>query len=114
MVALPGLIKKYGLLQLISNEDAAGVVFTYTSAHMEEGYPGAMDVTVTYLLNRNNELILQYEATCDQPTVVNLTNHTYFNLSGFSDATIYEHMLKINAACYSKKGPCAFRRNQPS
>jgi aldose 1-epimerase len=86
-----------------SNEDAAGVAFAYTSDDMEEGYPGAMDVTVTYLLNRNNELILQYEATCDQPTIVNLTNHTYFNLSGFGEATIYEHLLKINAACYTKK-----------
>ncbi|MEO7486001.1 MAG: aldose epimerase family protein [Ferruginibacter sp.] len=95
--------KVWAVKQLISNEDAAGVAFAYTSDDMEEGYPGAMDVTVTYLLNRNNELILQYEATCDQPTIGNLTNHTYFNLSGFGEATIYEHLLKINAACYTKK-----------
>jgi aldose 1-epimerase len=93
----------WSVKQVISHGDAAGVAFSYTSAHMEEGYPGTMEVTVTYLLNANNELILQYEATCDQPTIINLTNHSYFNLSGFSDASIDEHLLKINAENYTKK-----------
>ncbi|MEO7487218.1 MAG: aldose epimerase family protein [Ferruginibacter sp.] len=95
--------KVWSVKNVVSNEDAAGVAFTNTSAHMDEGYPGTLQVTVTYLLNSDNELILQYEATCDQPTIVNLTNHSYFNLSGFGDATIYEHLLKINAENYTIK-----------
>lgn len=95
--------KVWAVNEVISNEEAAGAAFTYISADNEEGYPGTMKVKVTYLLNRDNELILQYEATCDQPTIVNLTNHSYFNLSGFRDANIYEHTLKINAGYYTKK-----------
>ena len=95
--------KVWSVKEVISNEEAAGVVFTYTSTDKEEGYPGTMEVTVTYLLNSNSELILKYEATSDQPTIVNLTNHSYFNLSGFIGATIYEHQLKVNAAYYTKK-----------
>jgi aldose 1-epimerase len=102
--------KVWAVKELISNEEAAGVVFTYTSADKEEGYPGTMEVLVTYLLNRNNELILKYEATCDQPTIVNLTNHSYFNLSGFSDADIYQHQLKVYAGYYTKKN----KNNVPS
>ena len=95
--------KVWAVKEVIGNEETAGVTFTYTSADKEEGYPGTMEVTVTYLLNRDNELILKYGATCDQPTIVNLTNHSYFNLSGFSDENIYEHQLKINAGYYTKK-----------
>jgi aldose 1-epimerase len=95
--------KVWFVKKVISNEDAAGVAFGYISVDGEEGYPGTVDVTVTYLLNCNNELILQYEATCDHPTIINLTNHTYFNLSGFNEATIYDHLLKVNAAYYTKK-----------
>ncbi|MDB5276111.1 MAG: galactose mutarotase [Ferruginibacter sp.] len=95
--------KVWRVKNVISDEDAAGVAFSYTSADMEEGYPGKLEVTITYSLNANNELILQYEATCDQPTIINLTNHSYFNLSGFSDATVDEHLLKINAKNYTKK-----------
>jgi aldose 1-epimerase len=95
--------KVWRIKNVVSDEDAAGVAFSHTSADMEEGYPGTLEVTVTYLLNVNNQLILHYEATCDQPTIINLTNHSYFNLSGFSDATIDEHQLKISAENYTKK-----------
>ncbi len=95
--------KVWTVKEVISNEEAAGIVCSYTSADMEEGYPGTMEVTVTYLLNRNNELILKYEASCDQPTIINLTNHSYFNLSGFTDDNIYKHQLKVTADYYTKK-----------
>lgn len=73
------------------------VTFTYVSAHMQEGYPGEMTVSVAYELNDENELVLDYTASTDQPTVVNLTNHAFFNLRGEGDETILDHKLQIFA-----------------
>lgn len=75
------------------------VAFTYDSPAGEEGYPGALHVTVTYGLTDANELILTYTATTDAPTVLNLTNHTYWNLSGEPD--VLKHELRIPAARYT-------------
>lgn len=72
------------------------VRLSYTSPDGEEGYPGTLQVAVTYKLTSTNELWIAYEATTDQPTVLNLTNHAYWNLAGSGD--VLGHELRLNAA----------------
>lgn len=74
---------------------------TYLSKDGEEGFPGNLNVTVTYTLTDNNAIDLQYEATTDKATVVNLTNHSYFNLSGKLDTQILDHYVMINADSFT-------------
>jgi aldose 1-epimerase len=78
-----------------------GVKFWYTSPDGEEGYPGNLKCTAKYTLNDDNELKIEYEATTDKPTVINLTNHAYFNLAGAGAPTINEHVLMLNADHYT-------------
>lgn len=84
---------------LDSKSKSAGVKFSYFSKDGEEGFPGNLNVSVTYILNDDNELILNYEATTDKPTIVNLTNHAYFDLSGSDD--ISSHVLQLNSDHYT-------------
>lgn len=74
---------------------------TYNSEDGEQGYPGNLAVTVTYTLTDNNEVKIDYKAGTDQPTVINLTNHAYFNLSGGADSTILLHELQLMADKYT-------------
>lgn len=81
--------------------DDGSLKLSYLSEDGEEGYPGNLDVRVTYSLTDDNGLHIEYEATTNQATPVNLTNHSYFNLSGNPEATILDHQLKINADRYT-------------
>jgi aldose 1-epimerase len=73
------------------------VTFKYTSPDGEEGYPGTLNASVTYSLTARNELVVEYEATTDAPTPINLTNHSYFNLAGEGRGDILQHRLTIDA-----------------
>jgi aldose 1-epimerase len=82
------------------NAEGTGVIFRYTSADGEEGYPGKLSVRVTYTLTDRNELIVDYFATSDKPTPVNLTQHSYFNLTG-ATRDVLDHEVTINADRYT-------------
>jgi aldose 1-epimerase len=85
----------------VENADSVGLRLTRTSPDSEEGYPGALTVTVTYLLDNRNALAIHYEATTDAPTVLNLTNHSYFNLAGQGERDILGHVLRIPASRFT-------------
>lgn len=82
------------------SDDKASLKLSYLSKDLEEGYPGNLQTDVTYTLNNNNELEVFYEATTDKKTVVNLTQHSYFNLSGDFSKKILDHELMIDADAF--------------
>jgi aldose 1-epimerase len=81
--------------------DAVGVTFKTISADGEEGFPGKLELAVTYTLNTHNELKIEYAATTDRTTVVNFTQHSYFNLAGEDAGSILDHEVTINASQYT-------------
>lgn len=86
-------MKKLWAAEPFQTDDTVGVKLAYTSPDMEEGYPGTLKTIVKYSLNNNNELTIDYQATTDKPTVLNLTNHAYWNLSG--SGPILDHQLTL-------------------
>jgi aldose 1-epimerase len=95
---LQGFDKVVWRTELVENEDSVSLVFSYLSRDGEEGYPGNLQMKVTYTLNNNNELIISYEGRSDQTTLLNVTNHSYFNLSGDLRHDILNHHLTIQSS----------------
>lgn len=83
--------------EIYEDDDIISIEFSRLSPHMEQGFPGNLDVTVTYSLTELNEIVIEYMAVSDRDTIVNLTNHSYFNLSGHGSGTIEDHMLWMKA-----------------
>lgn len=94
---LKGFDKVVWQAKTLQNDEAIGVVLTHTSPDGDEGYPGTLVAQVTYILTDANELIVEYHATTDKATPVNLTNHSYFNLAGAGKGDILGHVLTLDA-----------------
>ena len=91
-----GFDKKLWSVKSASLQDGVPtLVLAYTSPDGEEGYPGKLDCQVSYSLNDKNELAIRYTATTDKPTVVNLTNHSYFNLGGDGSGPVTSHIARF-------------------
>ena len=86
--------------QPVTEDGQPGVVFDYVSADGEEGYPGELDVRVTYLLSASGELCVRYHARADRPTIINLTQHSYFNLAATA-TDVLSHVLTLHSSRYT-------------
>ncbi|SEA33660.1 aldose 1-epimerase [Thalassobacillus cyri] len=83
-------------------EGEIGVKLSHKSPDGEGGYPGTLNVDVSYILTNDNELVIDYLAETDQKTIVTLTNHSYFNLSGMIDQTVHDHTLFLDSSCFAE------------
>jgi len=101
---LRGFDKRMWKIDSVTSGPDAKVVLSYVSADGEEGFPGQLKVTATYALDENNELRLEYKATTSKPTVLNLTNHSYFNLSGNDARDVMGDMVTLHAARFTPVG----------
>lgn len=92
-----GFDKRVWQARTLEKKRGVGLELRYVSPDGEEGYPGTLSCKVTYLLTTENSLEIEYEASTDKPTIVNLTNHSYFNLAGEGTGSILDHELTIHA-----------------
>jgi aldose 1-epimerase len=99
--ALHGGIQGFSKRLWAARHTGAQLTLDYTSADGEEGYPGELKVRAVYTLGGDNSLTIRYEATTNKPTVLNLTNHSYFNLAGTAAKDILGHELKLHASSYT-------------
>jgi aldose 1-epimerase len=97
-----GFDKVLWKVEQASRGSSATATFGYVSPDGDEGYPGSLRATAIYRLNEDNEISVEYRATCDKPTIVNITNHSYFNLAGEGSADgVMRHLLTLPAAEYT-------------
>lgn len=98
---IEGFDKKLWAARAIENDRGPALALHYTSPDGEEGYPGTLQVDVTYTLTHDGALVIDYTAVTDSPTIVNLTNHSYFNLSAGQAPTILDQTLMLNASAFT-------------
>jgi aldose 1-epimerase len=87
--------------EIIKDSKVPSVKFTYVSPDMEEGFPGTVKAEVLYTWTDNNEIVMAYKCTTDKKTVVNITNHAYFNLHGAGNGDILDHVLTLKASAFT-------------
>lgn len=97
---ITGFNKKIFDVTLFQGNNCSGILFEYTSPHLEEGFPGELKLKVTYTLDDADIWKVEYEAVASQTTLINLTQHSYFNLTGNPSAPVDRHLLKIPASYY--------------
>ena len=100
-----GFQKRLWAAKVVSGPDGDALELTYVSKDGEEGYPGTLTAKVVYSLRADGGLVIDYTATTDAPTIVNLTNHAYFNLAGEGEGTVLGHELQIEADAYTPVDP---------
>ncbi len=83
--------------EIFEEDDTASIEFSRLSPHMEQGFPGNLDISITYTLTEGNELVIEYMAISDRDTLINLTNHSYFNLAGHNNGTILDQKVWLNS-----------------
>ena len=99
-----GFDKKVWDSVIVPSQDGDSLALSYYSRDKEQGYPGNLDVTVLYTLTEDNALRIDYQARSDQDTVVNLTNHSYFNLAGHNSGTVLNQSLQLRASNFTAIG----------